>query len=183
MEIFKDIPWYEWKYKISNLWNVKAINHRWKIWVDSLLYQWLSRWYKVVKLWSKKTASVHRLVASAFLWEQEWKEVNHKNWIKSDNRVENLEWCTTSENQLHSLKVIGNKNSFQNNHYKKWKFWEKSNDSKIVCRFTIDMKFIDSFFWTNEASRLTWVAQSEISRVCNNKRKTAWWFIWRYKDI
>ena len=58
----------------------------------------------------KRSVSVHRLVASAFLPNPASKpEVNHINGDRSDNRVENLEWATRSENEIHAFRVLGKK--------------------------------------------------------------------------
>lgn len=92
-EIWKDIPNYENLYQISNLGNVKSIRTN-KI----LKYGYSHNGYKIVCL-KGKMFRVHRLVAEAFISNtNNYPQVNHKNEIKTDNRVDNLEWCSSSYN-------------------------------------------------------------------------------------
>lgn len=95
MEIWRTIDWVDSRYEVSNLGRVRS-NIRGKY---RILRQWDGgRGYLKIEI-NKKCFLVHRLVASAFIDNpNNFPQVNHKNEVKSDNRVENLEWCTPSYN-------------------------------------------------------------------------------------
>jgi len=104
MEIWKEITDYE-KYSISNLGRVKSNQKHKK---EIILKNRISNCgYNRVCLQNKgnvKHISVHRLVALLFIENPKNKpQVNHKNLNKKDNRVDNLEWMTASENMTHSV--------------------------------------------------------------------------------
>lgn len=58
----------------------------------------------------RKNFSVHKLIATEFVNNpNHYKEINHKDGNKGNNVALNLEWCTRSENMLHSVYVLGNR--------------------------------------------------------------------------
>ena len=117
VEVWKDITEYEGLYQVSNIGRIKSLErYSANQWSEKarfreekiLSYQLTKDGYPSIKLSKNGNAirhRIHRLVALCFLENPFGKEqVNHINGIKTDNRVENLEWATQNENQLHACK-------------------------------------------------------------------------------
>lgn len=112
MEKWKKISGYKY-YLISNLGRVKSINDKGN-WGDGRILKTIVRksGYCVVNLWSysgsdkkMKQHKVHKLVANAFIPNTKNKPIiNHIDGDKENNKAANLEWCTHSENMVHSYK-------------------------------------------------------------------------------
>ena len=116
IEEWKDIQGYEGLYQVSNLGNVKNLERivkcklqKTKTIKEHLLKKSVNKFgYEYVCLSNDsitRKIKVHRLVAQAFIPNPLNKpQVNHINGIKTDNKVENLEWCNNQENMAHAIK-------------------------------------------------------------------------------
>ncbi len=126
-EIWKWVKGYEGIYSVSNLGNVISLSREFtmkngrkhivknKKKKSQKNYRGYERTQLTDADGNKEIVSVHRLVMFTFKPEGYFNgaEVNHKNGIKDDNRLENLEWCTKEQNETHAketgLKLRGNK--------------------------------------------------------------------------
>ena len=110
-----------------------------------------------------KVVTVHRLIASAFIPNPNNLEtVNHINYIKDDNRVENLEWMSYSENS-------GNKNPY------------KKIVGKQIEQLDLNGNILAEFDNISQAAKELQINRGNINQVCLGKLKTAGGYIFRYK--
>jgi hypothetical protein len=194
-EIWRNILGYETFYQISNLGMVRSFDREVNciygskaIKKSKILNLFTRKGYLLVGLddgIKQKQYSVHRLVAIAFIPNPENKRcVNHKNSIRSDNRVENLEWATHSENNLHAFRVgkrthpkgmlgkIGSKSNLGNT-------GALSPFSKKVIQMTLDGVEVKIWDAINDAGR-SGFSHGNIVSCCQGKRLTHKGYKWKY---
>jgi len=157
-EVWKDIPWYEWLYQISNCGRVKTFNYLWH-WREKICKNTIhSTWYLVTWLtrkWNSKQYKIHRLVAQAFLNLDINSDliVCHRDDNPKNNYVDNLFIWTHKDNSDDKIK--------KNRHCK----WIDVHSNKLTTEEVIKIKKLVK----------TWkIKKSEIARKFNVSKCTVW---------
>lgn len=166
-EIWKDVKGLEGKYQVSNFGRVKSLHYNQKNYSKVLKPQTNRCGYQTVNI-GKKVRTIHRLVAIAFIPNpKELCQVNHKDGNKTNNHVQNLEWCSVSENNLHAYRTGLKKAT--SDHLK-----------KRINQYDKDGNFIKEWESTKEIERELGIHHSNITACCKGKLKTCGNYVWRY---
>jgi|LauGreDrversion4_2_1035121.scaffolds.fasta_scaffold61211_3 hypothetical protein len=148
-------------YEVSNLGNIRS-----KI-TNKILKPTLVNGYLSIGLRTNDktvTSFIHRLVATSFIvCPDKTYVVNHKDGIKTNNWVENLEWVSQSENSKHAYRTNLHKPTIIS-----------------VSQYTLDDVFIKEYDSLYDAEWETGISNGHISMVCRGLRKTAGGSIWKY---
>ena len=171
MEIWKDIKGYEGLYQVSKYGKVRSIK---KSNYHIIKENRHKQGYPFVILSNSKYKYhlVHRLVAEAFIPNPDNKpQVNHINGDKYDNRVENLEWVTMSENMLHSVHKL-HPGLFDNR-------------KKPITQLSKMGDFIKDWPSAADAARALRIKRTNIVHCCKKRKcfKTAGGYKWQYKEV
>lgn len=111
---------------------------------------------------------IHRIVAQSFIENSKNKPtINHKDGNKKNNHIDNLEWSTYSENNLHALRIG-------------LRIMKNNRCSKKVAQYDMNMNLIKIYPSANEAKRQTNFSQGHISEVCRGEKSQHKNYIWKY---
>lgn len=168
-ECWKDIKGYEGVYQISNFGRLRKYYSYIK--QERILKPMIcSNKYLVACLYKNATQKkllIHRLVAEAFIPNpNNLPCVNHKDETRTNNRVDNLEWCS----QKYNL----NYGTIKEKH--------RNRQCKAVNQYTKDGIFIKSWRSESDVQRELSILRECIGRCCKGRQTTAGGFIWKYAN-
>lgn len=175
MEKWKEIKGYEGKYEVSDKGNIRSINYH-RMGFTKLLTPRLAHtgYYRIglSKGCQKKTFNVHRLVAEAFLDNPNgYPSINHKDEDKTNNNVDNLEFCSVAYNNNYGThnEKIGNAHR------------NRKDQSKPIIAKDSDGNEI-YFPSIKEAERILGVDHSGVCKVLKGKYERMYGYEWRYAE-
>lgn len=120
-----------------------------------------------------RTRTIHRLVAETFIDNpNNYAIINHKDCNKTNNNIENLEWCTQKHNVMESFR----------NGLQKAPKGKESTSSKKVLQYDLQGNFIRKWDCTMDIQRELGIANQHISACCLGKYKSSNGYIWRYAE-
>ena len=189
-EVWKDIKGYENLYQVSNYGNVKSLdryiknkNGKMQFYNEKILRPNDSKGYLKVTLSKnnrQRTFRIHVLVAKTFISNPENKpEVNHKDGNKHNNHIDNLEWNTRRENEIHAYqKGLAKPSKKQKEAVAKY---AKENYSKKIIQYDLNGNFIKEWNSMADIWRELGIRASLICRCCKGLRTHTYGYIWKYK--
>lgn len=167
--VIKDFP----EYEVSTWGRVRSHIHKKPRILKLCIYKKSKRAYYHVNL-RGVAKNVHRLVAEAFIPNPDnLPQVNHKDEDKTNNNVNNLEWCTNAYNTNYSLTdekkiILGNRlTAYRQTHGNVGAAWCKKHKSKAVVGI-VDGEIVLRFSSVAEASKAVNVARSTIEKVARH---------------
>lgn len=189
-EEWRDIKGYEGLYQVSNLGRVRSLDryiinksNKRQYYNGKILNGNIRQGYLKLTLSknnSQKTIPIHILVAKTFIPNPESKpEVNHIDGNKANNCVNNLEWVTRSENELHAYKNGLAKPSLKQK--EAVAKYARENYSKKVLQYDLNGNFIKEWNSMHDVWRELGIRPSYICRCCKGLRNYTYGYIWKYK--